>query len=646
MKNTLKPLRNLFVCSIAFLIGSLNGATLNLKHGLEVKTNSHVSIENSDGMDVIHATAKKGHPIYVSLDVQDSRFIRGQQPNLQLSFEVLDRGKEPLTVKVDSSDPLYGSTKVPGSWKGIGGFQFKDTGKWEKVSITMKDAYLNDRLNGADFRFRIHRVPHLKLRKLELKASKPVGSSAKTSLKQGDQPNVLFIVFDDLNDYIGSYGDVNAKTPNLDRFAKESLTFNQAYCQYPVCGPSRASFLSGLYPENSGVLNNTKHLRVIRPDAKNILEYYKEQGYWVSSAGKIFHGDSNITEGGVSTHQSDWFINAENVSRRYLDRCFEQETGPIKKNKEEWKQYQYKNRFFGERVVGAVATQLQDEEHMDGRVMKRITSDLRKKAYGNAPFFMACGFTKPHVPFYAPQKYFDLYPLEDLIFEDVPKDDWSNKPKTAKYNRHKGFGIDFGVSNRQKRAKWLQAYLACISFVDAQLGKVLDELERNGLQDNTIVVVTSDHGFHIGEHFQYGKVTLFQESTRVPLMIRTPKMKTAGQSSESFAELLDLYPTLTDLCGLPAPKHLQGESLVPVLKDPLEVVRDSAYTVVTRAEHPGMVAKCLHMGPWRYTEWKGPEDAELYHLKNDPDEHVNLINNPEYAKVVKQLRSKLDGRHL
>jgi iduronate 2-sulfatase len=206
--------------------------------------------------------------------------------------------------------------------------------------------------------------------------------------------------------------------------------------------------------------------------------------------------------------------------------------------------------------------------------------------------------------------------------------------------------MEFGTNDREKRARWLQSYLACISLVDAQLGKVLDELEKSGLQDNTIVVLTSDHGYHIGEHFQYGKVTLFQESTRVPLMIRTPKMKVAGQSSDSFAELLDLYPTLTELCGLVPPKHLQGKSLAPILKNPQEVVRYSAYTVVTRPDHPGMVAKCLHMGPWRYTEWKGPEDAELYHLENDPSEHENLIDNPEYIHVIKELRGKLVDRHL
>jgi iduronate 2-sulfatase len=237
-----------------------------------------------------------------------------------------------------------------------------------------------------------------------------------------------------------------------------------------------------------------------------------------------------------------------------------------------------------------------------------------------------------------------MYPLDELKFENVPQNDWNNKPKLAYNARHKGFGVAFEKQEPTKRAEWLQAYLACISFADAQFGMILDALEESGQADNTIVVMHSDHGFHIGEHFLYGKVTLFEESTRVPLMIRTPKMKKPGHKSSSLVELVDIFPTLTDLCGLPSPDHLQGKSLGPILDDPDASIKDTAYTVVTRG--PKVIGKCLHHEQWRYTDWDGKQQAELYNLEKDPSEHNNLIDKPEFAKVVKVMQEKLVDRHL
>lgn len=516
-----------------------------------------------------------------------------------------------------------------------------DSGTWKTKKITFYDARFSNRLNGADIRFRIVNYSLFRIRNVSLKKLDAPPSPLATTLRQGKEPNVLLVVFDDLNDYVGAFGNPNAKTPNLDSFAKGAMRFDRAYCQYPVCGPSRASFMSGLYPEETGVLDNSSHLRFSRPDATNMLEYFKESGYWTASAGKIFHSFQNVAECGVSTYFSDWFRNAEDPWRKKLENQFINEVGPIADNRKTFDAFMKEKFVNPERVVQAIATDLPDEDHKDGRTATRITSYLKEKPFGDQPFFIACGFAKPHIPEFAPKKYFDMYPKDTLQFDDVPLDDWDNKPKAAIWEKYKGYGAKFGVNDRELRAKWLQAYLACISLSDAQFGKVLNALKENGYADNTIVVVFGDHGYHIGEHFLYGKATLFEESARVPFMVRVPGMTPPGSTTQSFAELVDVYPTLVDLCGLKKPSHLQGKSLRPILNDPKKTIQDSAYTVVTRT---GMVAQSVRYKNWRYSEWGSAAEAELYDLSKDPDEYNNLAADPEYTKTLKKAHEKLKSR--
>lgn len=592
-----------------------------------------------DGVEVVSENAAGDRsPVYLYLNVKDELFTDGNAPVVEFSFEYFDESMEEVTFSYDSNDPLYGPHAQPGIWKGGGGFQLMDTGTWKKKTIVLKDVRFSNRINGQDLRFRLTKHDRLRLRNITMEKLDQLPELPSVSRKQKEAPNILMIILDDLNDYVGAFGDPNAKTPNLDSFSNSALRFNEAYCQYPVCGPSRASFLSGLYPGTSGVLDNNTHLRALRPDSTNMLEYFKNSGYWTASAGKVFHSATNFAELDLSTYASDWFRNAEDPWRKKLENQFVREVGPIRDHREAYKSFMQKNFVNPERNVQAIATDMKDEDHRDGRTATRVASYLEEKPFGERPFFIACGFAKPHVPFFAPKKYFDLYPQDELDFEDVPTDAWANKPQAAMFHKYKDFRVEFGENDREVRAEWLQAYLACVSYSDAMFGRVMDALERSGLAENTIVVVFGDHGYHIGEHFLYGKATLFQESTRVPFMMRLPGGMTAGQATDSLAELLDIYPTLTELSGLKTPEHVQGRSLVPILKDPAASVRDSAYTVVTRR---GMVGQSVRYKDWRYAEWGSPEQAELYDLEKDPLEHTNLANNPEYEAVVRELSEKI-----
>ncbi len=611
--------------------------------GLVLWEQPHTSyVESPDGLEIQARLDNMKAPLYLSLNVKDPDYIDGAAPVVEFSFDYFDEGVQELTFDIDSSDPLYGSLASPGVWRHAGGLQLMDSGTWKTKTIVLRDVRFSNRLNGADIRFRILKCSSFRLRNISLKKLDAPPALPPSKLKQGEVPNILMVVFDDLNDYVGAFGDTNAITPNLDSFAADGLRFNRAYCQYPVCGPSRASFMTSLYPETSGVLDNESHIRALRPDAVNLQEYFKEAGYWTASAGKIFHGFCNIAECGISTYAADWFRNAEDPFRKKLDRQFVREVGPIKENKEDYNAFMKENFINPERVVQAVATDLKDEDHKDGRTATRISSYLKEKPFGDKPFFLACGFAKPHVPFFAPKKYFDMYPVDNLQFDDVPVDDWKDKPKAAIYKKYEGYGATFEKNDRELRAKWLQAYLACISLADAQFGRVMEALEESGYADNTIVILFGDHGYHIGEHYLYGKVTLFEESARVPFVVRVPGMTRPGTETQSFAELLDVYPTLTELCKLKTPSHVEGKSLVPVLKNPNATVRDSVYTVVRR---PGMVAQSIRHKNWRYAEWGSPDEAELYDLAKDPDEYHNLVENPEYKEVVKQLHKMMGKKN-
>ncbi|MCK5563758.1 MAG: sulfatase-like hydrolase/transferase, partial [Planctomycetes bacterium] len=313
-----------------------------------------------------------------------------------------------------------------------------------------------------------------------------------------------------------------------------------------------------------------------------------------------------------------------------------------RKNRKKWKAILKKTRgtLYGQAKPGHGPSGLTDAQHKDGKNVLQVTKWLKDKSYGDKPFFIALGIQKPHVPFLAPQKYFDMYPKDKIKFYRDRPNLWDTLPKTAMVKRYKGFGFELGKENEPLRREYMQAYHACVSFIDAQFAVVFDQLKEQGLWDDTIIVLTSDHGYHLGDHFLWGKVTLFDIGAKVPFIVRVPSMTKANSRSEAMVELLDVYPTLSELAGLKAPAHLQGTSLVPLLRDPSRKgAKEYAYSVVTRGDKLGYA---IRNQKWRYGKW--PDGEELYDLTGDPHERKNLAANPKYTAQIKKLRTVLKDK--
>jgi len=424
------------------------------------------------------------------------------------------------------------------------------------------------------------------------------------------RPNVLLIVCDDLNNHVSTAGYQLVKTPGLEKLAAAGTTFGRAYCQYPVCGPSRASFLSGLYPESTGILNNKLDIRNVRPGTKSMPQLFKANGYWTAGVGKVFH-NTKADPGDAAWHKVIRFNNDENPVERKLRKAYEAEHGPVKdEDDESWRRHLKKHRssLAGQTPPGYGPTQMRDEQHKDGKNVRQVAKWLDDEAHANKPFFIACGIQKPHVPFWAPQKYFDQHPLAAIKYRPTPAGDWKNRPPLAISKRYAAFGFAREKENDELRREYMQAYHACISFIDAQISLLFDALQRSERWDDTIIIFTSDHGYHLGEHAMWGKVTLFEECARVPMIVRVPGLTKDGASTEALVELVDIFPTLVELCGLKGPDELQGKSLVPLLKDSNARIRESAYTVVTRGKTLG---RSIRTHRWRYAEWGSPDQAEL-----------------------------------
>ncbi len=465
-----------------------------------------------------------------------------------------------------------------------------------------------------------------------------LGTSALPSLAAESRPNVLLIVCDDLNTHVSTSGYPHIHTPAFDTLAAAGTTFRRAYCQYPVCGPSRASFLHGLYPQSTGILDNFTDIRKARPRTVSLPQRFKESGYWTASTGKVFH-NTKLEPGAVAWHEFVRFENEEMPMVTPLREAFEAKHGPITQGKVRklWKEYYptIATQTRGQKP-GYGPSGLRDDQHKDGKNARQIVSWLEKKSHGQKPFFMACGIHKPHGPFLAPDAYFSLYPKKDLPFSPPPRNFWKQAPKSAMTKRYDGFGFEFAVENDSLRREYMQAYHACISFIDAQVGLILETLKRTGHWDDTIVILTSDHGYHLGDHFMWGKVTLFEICNRVPMVVRVPGKTKPGSSSQGLIELVDLYPTLAELCNVPPPDTLQGRSFVPLLTDPRTPGKKVVYTVVRRGSTLG---NAIRTRRWRYARW--PDGEELYDLDNDIAEHHNLADTAEHATVMTAMRDHL-----
>ena len=435
--------------------------------------------------------------------------------------------------------------------------------------------------------------------------------------------NVLFIIADDLRPELGAYGVTAIKTPNIDMIAARGTRFDNAYAQWPVCNPSRASFLTGRYPTQTGVMNNNDYFRRKHPDFITLPQYFKQNGYASLRSGKIFHGgiDDQVswTEGGEPVDS--------NITERgnpYYRRARPQrpaDQGP---------RINYSDRI--------VVLEGEGESHGDYKTATKAIEYLDR--YKDKPFFLAVGFVKPHSPPSAPQKFFDWYDVDRIElpvdFDTVPRAP-AGLPEISIASRNSDLFIGRpsppNLSREMKRA-----YYASTSFMDAQVGRVLEALKRNKLEENTIVVFFGDHGYHLGEKGKWSKAySLYELGLRVPLIIAVPKGK--AQYSKQVVGLIDLYKTLAELCRLPEPSDIEGNSLAPLIKDPNASWDHPSLALVEYRQKTG---KSVRTKEWHYVEWdEGRAGAMLFKHPDDPHELKNLAGHPEYSNVVKEMKNLL-----
>lgn len=426
---------------------------------------------------------------------------------------------------------------------------------------------------------------------------------------QDARPNVLFIAVDDLRPTLGCYGHPMVQSPNIDRLAARGVLFDRAYCQFPLCNPSRSSLLTGRYPSTTKVLDNSVYVAEALPDAVTLPAFFKDHGYVTARTGKIFHGGMD--------HQQVWTEGGE--------------AGGTRKPRTPAQAAEYRQQ--SDRWVEVDG---EGENLPDYRTASQAVELLDK--YNGEPFFLAVGFMKPHTSLIAPAKYYELYDAEAIslpaTFAARPTVS-EGAPEVALPKVNGDIFIDRDATPQEAR-EMIRAYFACTSWIDAQVGRVLDKLDELGLTENTIIVFWGDHGFHLGEKGKWSKHnSLYEPATRVPMIIVDPRGKVMGQASPRTVELVDLYPTLAELCGLAAPEGLEGQSLVPLLQNPEAEWTHPAITMTSKGQS-------IRTERWRYTEWSGADGgAEFYDLTTDPDETKNLANDPAYVRIVAELRDTL-----
>ena len=463
------------------------------------------------------------------------------------------------------------------------------------------------------------------------------------------QPNVLFIVVDDLRPDLGCYGYDAASTPNIDRLAKSGVLFRRAYCQMASCGPSRASFLSGLRPDTVKVYDNGTTFRKAVPDAVTLPQYFKTHGYHTQSLGKVFHG---IYRNEIREDPASWSVPAwRPVATQYLTqpsidilrRRFPKEFDGSRPASELMAMRRFKGPAWESPPV-------EDSELTDGRTVHKAISVLGELKSAKEPFFLAVGFVKPHAPFVAPKRYFDRLdrsaiklPAQRTLPDGTPA-----LASTSKELYEYDGGPKADVLSDDLTKELTVAYDACVSFIDQQVGRVLGELERLDLRNNTIVVFTSDHGYHLGEAGQWCKNTNFEESLRVPLIVSDPRKKeSAGSSTDGIVELIDLYPTLASLCGLPSPRNLEGDSFDRLIDSPQQPGKFAAFGQhkANASKHPSATGYSVRTEEFRFTQWQTPNSEivaeELYQPIDGRTGSKNLIDDPRYSADVIQLREIL-----
>ena len=429
--------------------------------------------------------------------------------------------------------------------------------------------------------------------------------------------NVLLITADDYNVAMGAYGNPVVKTPNLDRLAARGVRFDRAYCQNPLCNPSRASFMSGLRPNTTGIQTNGPRLRERMPDVVTLPQLFQNNGYVAARVGKIYH--QGIPRKVLTQSHDDapsWDIVHDPPGAEFATPG--QETDPTPERSQGFRQ-----------VIG----EGNGEEQHDYEAATKAIEILAN--HGGKPLFLAVGFIRPHVPVIAPKGHFDRHPLDQIKLPDVPPDDRDDIPPAAFHSEP----VYWGMTERQSREA-IRAYYASVSFMDEQVGRLLDALDRLKLADDTLIVFLGDHGYLLGEHQTWQKMTLFEESCRVPLLMAGAGITQRGTAPRGLVELIDVYPTVAELCGLKPPAAVEGSSLAAMLEDPAAPGKPAAFTQLQRKNVAG---RSVRTDRWRYTEWNGgAAGAELYDHQSDPREHTNLAKDPRYAEQISSLKGLLD----
>ena len=467
-------------------------------------------------------------------------------------------------------------------------------------------------------------------------------ASACSAVFAAPAPNVLFLMTDDFRPELACYGS-QAITPNLDRLAQSSVRFSHAYCQQAVCNPSRSSFLTGRRPDSLRIWNNGTHFRELNPDVATLPQWFKDHGYETRCAGKIFHNWHTKEKGDRRSWSADEFLHYANHG----------DDAPLMVGELPPNLATANVRNYGSGPV-CECRNAPDEAYYDGRVAAeavKVLTDIK-----DGPFFLAVGFWKPHAPFNAPKKYWDLYDRAKLPALNPSRPEGA--PEIAFHQSTELLGPEGNqvTLTKDQAAEWRHGYFANISYLDAQVGKVLDALDRLGLTGNTIVTFAGDHGYHIGEHGLWGKTSNFEFDAHVPLLIRAPGIP-GGVRTSALAELVDLFPTLTELCQLPAPAGLEGQSLAPVLRQPEAPGDRAAFTQHPRPAYydrqpskvPTSMGYSVRTSRVRYTEWRDwatgqVTDRELYEEATDPAELHNVIDRPALAEAQAEAEEFLRGQ--
>ena len=474
----------------------------------------------------------------------------------------------------------------------------------------------------------------------------------KNALAADRKRNVLFIAVDDLRPELGCYGVPVIKSPNIDALARRGTVFNRAYCQQAVCSPSRTSLLTGRRPDTTKIYDLQTHFRLTLPDVITLPEHFKTHGYHTLGFSKIYHGGlddprswsvPHWTPGGPGYAKPETLEFLQKERQRLLKEGRDLRTRVLEKDPETGIALKVSQPRFRVRGPSWEDPDVPDDTLPDGKTADAAIQALR--TIKDKTFFLAVGFLKPHLPFVAPKKYFDLYPFESLSLaanpfppKDCPDIALTNWGELRAYSDIP----QKGDLSRNKATELIRGYYAATSYVDAQIGRILRELDELGLRDNTVIVLWGDHGWHLGEHGLWCKHTNFENATRSLLILSAPGQKNAGEKTNALAEFVDIYPTLCELCDLPIPKGLEGTSLAPVMKNPHRPWKKAAFSQYPRGKVMGY---SVRTDSYRYTEWaeprKDPVGVELYDHRTDPAENVNIADRAENKALVENLSKTL-----